>query len=146
MVDGIVDEKLCRDLLDLVTEPGWATTSKTVGDNNTGRAQAATNEGPPLAKWERGLSDVDSEEASPGMTTLAGADSWGLTNEAIEWLCQEGEHPALVEVSTAKRRFRVVFRCSRYCPIEGFWVYFDLCLGATYANNIDPLCCIYFGW
>ncbi|CAN0584949.1 unnamed protein product, partial [Ectocarpus sp. 12 AP-2014] len=25
VLDGLVDEDLCRELLDLVTEPGWAT-------------------------------------------------------------------------------------------------------------------------
>lgn len=61
---------------------------------------------PPTSKWERGLSDVDLEELDDGYggggvqksekdRTKGG---WGLKEEAIEWLCQEGEHPMLVEV------------------------------------------------
>lgn len=74
---------------------------------------------PPTSKWERGLSDVDcgDEEGDDGKYDDGDSDggvdsgvggragrggrtggSWGLTEEAMEWLCQEGEHPALVEV------------------------------------------------
>lgn len=67
---------------------------------------------PPTSKWERGLSDVDCEEEAEeeedgddetGHWVGGGGrtgGSWGLTEEAMAWLCQEGEHPALVEVSS----------------------------------------------
>lgn len=59
--------------------------------------------GPPESKWERGLTDVDVEEdeveeEEDGRGRGAGPGSWGLTEGAIEWLCRDGEHPAIVEV------------------------------------------------
>lgn len=113
VIDGLVDKDLCRDLLDLVTEPGWVTAttnnlSKTRAEPadahsecnskyHVGMQPSSAKEGPPTTKWERGLTDVDTDEAG-GSTAAPGTGSWGLTNEAMEWLCQDGEHPAIVEV------------------------------------------------
>ena len=95
VLDGLVDEKLSKDLLDLVTEPGWAT-SREAGDG-TNSKRPSPRKAPPLSKWERGLSDVESDTTAPGGRG-AGAGSWGLTNDGMEWLCREGKHPAVVEV------------------------------------------------
>lgn len=67
---------------------------------------------PPESKWERELSDVSFEEGDPGQgeaerLSRRGRGTWGLTQEAMEWLCQDGEHPALVEVRSRARCFRL---------------------------------------
>ncbi|CAM9545123.1 unnamed protein product, partial [Ectocarpus fasciculatus] len=120
VLDGLVDEDLCRDLLDLVTEPGWATkplpelaTSATTAsalslDQPTpGTERTPARGGPPPSKWERGLTDVDEDEEEEeeveeedGGGRGAGPGSWGLTEEAMEWLCRDGEHPAIVELQS----------------------------------------------
>lgn len=111
VLDGLVDEDLCRELLDLVTEPGWATKSPqepatpattaaalSHDQPRSGTGGTPVREGPPPSKWERGLTDVDEEEEEEGEGRGAGPGSWGLTEEAMEWLCRHGEHPAIVEV------------------------------------------------
>ena len=120
VLDGLVDEALCRDLLDLVTEPGWATAAGKSTPNQHNRnsnsneeeaeeeeeekEEELVREGPPESKWERGLTDVDlddddEEEAEEdGGGRGAGPGSWGLTEDAMEWLCRDGKHPAIVEV------------------------------------------------
>ncbi|CAN0069334.1 unnamed protein product [Pylaiella littoralis] len=126
VLDGLVDEDLCRDLLDLVTEPGWATKTTAPAEtpslslqsgssNGNGNEGGGTiREGPPTSKWERGLVDVDEEDGGEdgeeeeeeeeegggggGGGRGAGPGSWGLTEDAMEWLCREGEHPAIVEL------------------------------------------------
>lgn len=122
MIDGLVDEDLCKDLLDLVTEPGWATTTgnsppnhqnrRNIDNNNSKEVQEeehVVRDGPPPSKWERGLTDVDEGEEEDGDCDDVGGDgaggrgagpgSWGLTEDSMEWLCRDGEHPAIVEVS-----------------------------------------------
>ncbi|CAM9946619.1 unnamed protein product, partial [Laminaria digitata] len=58
VLDGLVDENLLKDLLDLVTEPGWATSPEAAG-NSSKVKQTSAKKTPPTSKWERGLSDVE---------------------------------------------------------------------------------------
>ncbi|CAN0517592.1 unnamed protein product, partial [Ectocarpus sp. 12 AP-2014] len=75
VLDGLVDEDLCRELLDLVTEPGWATkpppepatpgttaAALSLDQPTSGNGGTPARERPPPSKWERGRTDVDEEE------------------------------------------------------------------------------------